>query len=169
MCRRRISCRCRDREISQCEQLCDWVSKKLTDLGIIKNLADKLAANAAYIEQNCYTVAEKFTHNASSNTVVLGKLIEHSEMSYEQVGMINGWTYWFTENWSQFVNAVGQANAWVINNAFIINQYMQGKTFILTSNPHAATGAFAQEVGILETLGYIFVPRGAFWVAVGGI
>lgn len=55
---------------------------------------------------------------------------------------------------------------WNINEQFLQQQMVQGKSFVLTHNPYQATGYFAQEVDFLTRNGYKFVQNGSMWNAI---
>ncbi|HYF95430.1 MAG TPA: hypothetical protein VD969_24730 [Symbiobacteriaceae bacterium] len=106
------------------------------------------------------------TQNSESTTVILGKFTgATSPTSYQNVAKAVQATYFqlSDEAW----NAVAKAGAtWTVNQAFLQQQMSQGKTFVLTSDPATAIGAFLNEVNWLIGQGYQFINSGPFWTAV---
>lgn len=111
-------------------------------------------------------LARQATQNGNSNTTVLGKFERGSASSYDRVAQSRGATYFNLRNWNSVQNRIGQHNMWAINEQFLRQQHARGNTFILSHNPHTATGFFAQEVQWLKNQGFRFVQEGNIWRAV---
>jgi len=144
-----------------------WLADALISNGITAEQAAAYAADIGYIEDECWQYADAFTNNPFSNTVVLGKFTDNA-LSYERVGAVNKWTYFFTDNkiFDAMKDKIGYDGMWVINRAFIVSQEIQGKAFILTTDPAKADWSYLLEIETLQALGYKFVQSGAFWKAV---
>lgn len=103
-------------------------------------------------------LAEKATHNLTADTVVLGKYIEGSASSYEQIARAKGATYFELPgtSWSEAVTQLGAEKMWLINRKFLDDQIAKGKSFVFTADPAVAPkGSFtAQEFAHLMNSGY---------------
>lgn len=75
-------------------------------------------------------------------------------MSYEQVAIKNGFTYYSFTNaeYAQVINTLGEY-AWEVNKAFLNQQIALGKTIFYTSME--LSGGFLQEIEYLLSLGII--------------
>ena len=113
--------------------------------------AARAEATAVRIENNFYAdssstnpffervevLANRSTHNSSSDIVVLGKYVPNSSQSYEQVAKAQGATYFEMPgtSWDDAVNQLGADNMWSVNKQFLDNQIQQGKQFVFTVDP----------------------------------
>jgi len=115
---------------------------------------------------NTYSnIAKHASKNADSTEVVLGKF-NQGGVSYVDVAKERGATYFQLDDWNGVVNQVGEKNIWNVNETFIRQQASANKTFILSHDPSKATGYFAQEVNLLDDMGYSFKKAGSVWKAV---
>ncbi len=70
------------------------------------------------------------------------------------------------KNWDEASGVLGAENMWNVNKAFIEQQLLKGKDFILSHDPLKATGYFAKEVELLTEKGFTFIRNGELWKAV---
>jgi filamentous hemagglutinin len=125
------------------------------EVGQFLDLADNLAAQA--------------THNANSNIVVLGKYIENSTQSYEQVAKNMGATYFELPKttWSNTASEYGDDVLWTANKQFLDNQIKQGKEFIFTVDPRKATGFTKDEFNyLMDDKGYKLIEQEGVYRAI---
>ena len=121
--------------------------------------------NGELVEVDFDDLARQATNNADSDTVLLGKYWQDG-VSYVEVATDLGTTFFQLENWDAIQNQIGQNNMWFINERFLHQQLQQGQSFLLSHNPHTATGFFAQEVQWLIEQGFRFIQEGNIWRAV---
>jgi len=109
-------------------------------------------------------LAERATKNPNSDTVVLGKYIEGSANSYEQVAKAQGATYFEFpgKTWSEAEVQLGVDKMWAVNKQFLNNQITQGRSFMFTADPRTAgTDSFtAKEYNHLLQNGYRLQEEG---------
>lgn len=96
---------------------------------------------------------------------MLGKFNQDG-ISYVKVAEARGSSYFQLDAWDDVAKTVGEKNMWNINEQFLQQQMVQGKSFVLTHNPYQATSYFAQEVDFLTRNGYKFVQNGSMWNAI---
>ncbi len=109
-------------------------------------------------------IAVHATQNHNSIEVI-GKF-NADGVSYVEVAKMRGATYFQLENWDDVATIIGEENMWNINELFLKQQMLEGKTFFLSHNPAKATGYFAQEVNFLKSNGYRFIKERSLWRAV---
>jgi hypothetical protein len=103
------------------------------------------AIKNAFTKNSIYSdYAMQATRNAGSSEVVLGKF-NQGGVSYVQVAVDRGATYFQLDDWNKVVKEVGESKIWQINKQFLEQQIHAGKTFILSHDPVKATGYFASE------------------------
>lgn len=92
-----------------------------------------------YTQKDVNELTKLTTHNANSNTALLGKFEQNSVKSYEQIAYENGFTYFDAGNngWSAMANMDTQL-AYNVNEQFLKEQIQSGKEFVLTNNPDDA-------------------------------
>jgi len=88
------------------------------------------------------------------NEVVLGKLIEGSSASYEQVAKSRGSGYFWLNDWDNLNARLGYENMWEINKQYLANRVSEGRTFVLVHDPSTATGSFLREIEYLKSQRY---------------
>jgi filamentous hemagglutinin len=91
------------------------------------------------IQKTFDQAAVSSTHNAGSQEVVLGRYIADSSESYDAIARSRGATYFSVSDWSAVQGQLGADQMWNINKAFLDQQISQGKTFVFTANPAAAS------------------------------
>lgn len=143
--------------------------------GAIGDYAKTMSAN--YTQKNIDDLTKLTTHNASSNTALLGKYTEESVTSYEQIAYENGFTYFDAGNqgWAD-IASVNPQLAYDVNAQFLKEQIKSGKEFVLSDNPDVAMDLFKQlgdkapsyskEMEQLREAGYSWVKDGEFWRAI---
>lgn len=104
--------------------------------------------------------AQDATHNPTAPEVILGRYIRDSADSYDAVAQARGATYFSMSNWGGVSADIGGASMWSINQAFLDQQIMQGKSFLFTTDPASAPpGSFtSQEYNYLLSKGYNISP-----------
>lgn len=130
-----------------------------------------------YTQKDINELTKLTTHNANSNTALLGKFEQNSVKSYEQIAYENGFTYFDAGNngWSAMANVNPQL-AYDVNAQFLKEQIQNGKEFVLSDNPDEAMNLFKQlgdkapsyskEMEQLREAGYSWVKDGDFWRAI---
>lgn len=111
-------------------------------------------------------LAKAATKNANSNKVILGKYIENSLLSYEQVARAKGYCFYELDNWNEFKSLINNSEEmWKVNKEFIDNQIDANKKFYFSHNPNTATDTFKKEVDYLKSrLGITdFILVGDLW------
>ena len=100
---------------------------------------------ANYTQKDINELTKLTTHNANSNTALLGKFEQNSVKSYEQIAYENGFTYFDAGNngWSAMANVNPQL-AYDVNAQFLKEQIQNGKEFVLSDNPDEAMNLFKQ-------------------------
>ena len=99
--------------------------------------------------------ALEFTHNASSNEVVLGRSGVYEKIAEEKTA-----TYFKMPNEQWNILSKSSRQVWGINKAFLKQQLMAGKNFLLASNPATSGGYyFLKEVAFLsaKAIKYIII------------
>ena len=142
----------------------------------IGDYAKTMGAN--YTQKDINELTKLTTHNANSNTALLGKFEQNSVKSYEQIAYENGFTYFDAGNngWSAMANVNTQL-AYDVNEQFLKEQIQSGKKFVLLQNPNKAleeylkfgnnSTSYAKEMEQLRKAGYHFKPNSSgFWEAV---
>ncbi|HEM4129668.1 TPA: hypothetical protein U1W61_001384 [Streptococcus suis] len=128
-----------------------------------------------YTQTDINKLTELTTHNANSDTALLGYFEFESVTSYEQIAHANGYTYFDAGNrgW-EAITKVDLDLPYKVNDEFLMKQIREGKDFILTSNPYSAkqiadtTGkgkSYVQELKLLIENGYKIEVYGNFWRA----
>ena len=136
---------------------------------------------ANYTQKDINELTKLTTHNANSNTALLGKFEQNSVKSYEQIAYENGFTYFDAGNngWSAMANVNPQL-AYDVNEQFLKEQIQSGKEFVLSNNPDEAMKlynssilkgkqppSYSLEMKLLKDSGYIWKNYGdGFWKAV---
>ena len=129
-----------------------------------------------YTQKDINELTKLTTHNANSDTALLGYFEPNSVRSYEQIAYENGFTYFDAgpNGWRSMWD-INKNLAYSVNDEFLISQVKQGKDFVLSSNPNQAaqilreTGkgqSYVNELAILQKNGYKFKKYGDFWKAV---
>lgn len=129
-----------------------------------------------YTQKDINELTKLTTHNAESDTALLGYFEKNSVKSYEQIAYENNLTYFDAGNdgWKS-MSDISPSLATDVNDKFLIEQIEQNKNFIISSNPgtaktiFATTGkgeSFVNEIQLLKDKGYKFEKYGDFWKAV---
>ncbi|HEL0720688.1 LXG domain-containing protein [Streptococcus equi subsp. zooepidemicus] len=135
--------------------------------------AESMSKN--YTEADVAKLTELTTHNAKSQTALLGYYEANSVTSYEQIAHHNKLTYFDagSDGWNA-MSRVDSKLAQRVNREFLIKQIEKRKTFILTSNPYTAQSiadvsgigkSYAKEIQILAENGYSIEKFEGFWRA----
>ncbi|HEL0609352.1 TPA: hypothetical protein TVE67_000922 [Streptococcus equi subsp. zooepidemicus] len=135
--------------------------------------AESMSKN--YTEADVAKLTELTTHNAKSQTALLGYYEANSVTSYEQIAHQNKLTYFDagSDGWNA-MSRVDSKLAQRVNREFLIKQIEDGKDFILVSNPYKAkaiansTGkgvSYADEIDTLSNNGYKTEKYEDFWRA----
>ena len=115
-------------------------------------------------EKSVQEWARESTHNPYSDSVFLGRYIKEGndgwEYSYDQLGESNGYTYFSmsSDDYNKLKEEKGLDYVWDINEEFLRNQEIAGKTFYLSSSPYNVpiNSTYYMEVEWLESRGYTF-------------
>ena len=95
--------------------------------------------------------------------VVLGKYVENSASSYEQVAKAQGATYFELPgtSWSEAVTQLGVDKMWSVNKKFLDDQMARDKGFVFTLDPRtvAADSFTAKEYSHLLHNGYRLIEE----------
>ncbi|HEL1246017.1 TPA: hypothetical protein TVN80_000220 [Streptococcus equi subsp. zooepidemicus] len=136
--------------------------------------AESMSKN--YTEADVAKLTELTTHNAKSQTALLGYYEANSVTSYEQIAHQNKLTYFDagSDGWNAMAK-VDRKLAPRVNKEFLVQQTKEGKDFILSSNPYKARQyfidsmgkgeSFMNEMNFLRDSGYKFEKYGKFWRA----
>ncbi|HEL1182521.1 TPA: hypothetical protein TVK19_001188 [Streptococcus equi subsp. zooepidemicus] len=136
--------------------------------------AESMSKN--YTEADVAKLTELTTHNAKSQTALLGYYEANSVTSYEQIAHQNKLTYFDagSDGWNA-MSRVDSKLAYKVNDEFLLRQIQEGKDFILSSNPYKARQyfidsmgkgeSFMNEMNFLRDSGYKFEKYGKFWRA----
>ncbi|HEL0656454.1 TPA: hypothetical protein TUW49_001752 [Streptococcus equi subsp. zooepidemicus] len=135
--------------------------------------AESMSKN--YTEADVAKLTELTTHNAKSQTALLGYYEANSVTSYEQIAHQNKLTYFDagSDGWNA-MSRVDSKLAQRVNREFLLKQIGKRKAFILTSNPYTAQSiadasgigkSYAKEIRILAENGYSIEDFGDFWRA----
>ncbi len=107
-----------------------------------------------------------------SNVVVLGKNIDNSADSYQEVAKRMDAQYFDLENWNELRLTYSSDEMWRINEEFLTRQLDSGKEILLTSDPYEYLGdisGYGNELQYLDDHGYTFVKIGEnLWRAIKG-
>ena len=118
-------------------------------------------------------IAEEFTHNPSSNKVMLGTSTE--QLTWYQAGEQQGMTYFYSPKWDTYMEQYGKNILEMANQQFLFEQKTAGKQFWFSHNPietlnYHATSSFAMELewlrnsyGIEKLTKDYFIESGAYW------
>ena len=128
----------------------------------------KLHVKNVYLDTKAKIYAAKATHNANSDTVVLGRYIEGSKNSYEEVAKSKRATYFEMNNWNEVQAKYGKNYMWNINKAFLDRQIAKNKKFMFTSDPKKAPNeSFTyMEYNHLIKNNYIIKKQGDMYIAI---
>lgn len=119
------------------------------------------------------SIAEEFTHNPSSNKVMLGTSTE--QLTWYQAGEQQGMTYFYSPKWDTYKEQYGKNILEMANQQFLFEQKTAGKQFWFSHNPietlnYHATSSFAMELewlrnsyGIEKLTKDYFIESGAYW------
>ncbi len=122
------------------------------------------------LEYRVSQLASRATRNDGASTVVLGKYIEGSSRSYDEVAQSMGATYFSLPGytWKEAEIQLGAEKMWEINRKFINSQVSQGKSFVFTSDPRLPDAGYYTrlEFGELSSRGYSLILDGGFYRAV---
>ncbi|HEK9994771.1 TPA: hypothetical protein TU171_001786 [Streptococcus equi subsp. zooepidemicus] len=135
--------------------------------------AESMSKN--YTEADVAKLTELTTHNAKSQTALLGYYEANSVTSYEQIAHQNKLTYFDagSDGWNA-MSRVDSKLAPKVNHEFLMKQIEDGKDFILVSNPYKtkaianSTGkgvSYADEIDTLSNNGYKTEKYEDFWRA----
>ncbi|VEF08035.1 T7SS effector LXG polymorphic toxin [Streptococcus equi] len=156
------------------------LSEKVLDTNVrfdesrIVAYAESMSKN--YTEADVAKLTELTTHNAKSQTALLGYYEANSVTSYEQIAHHNKLTYFDagSDGWNAMAK-VDRKLAPRVNKEFLVQQTKEGKDFILSSNPYKARQyfidsmgkgeSFMNEMNFLRDSGYKFEKYGKFWRA----
>ncbi|HEL0614327.1 TPA: hypothetical protein TUU90_001434, partial [Streptococcus equi subsp. zooepidemicus] len=96
--------------------------------------AESMSKN--YTEADVAKLTELTTHNAKSQTALLGYYKANSVTSYEQIAHQNKLTYFDagSDGWNAMAK-VDPDLAYKVNDGFLMKQIKEGKDFILTADP----------------------------------
>lgn len=114
-------------------------------------------------------LAEVATKNADAAThkVMLGKYLEDSPLSYDEIARAENFSYYDLDGWDELKAMVNYNDdeMWEINKKFIDNQISLNKQFYFSHNPNEATGFFKREVDYLKSkLNIVEFPKvGEYW------
>lgn len=128
-----------------------------------------------YTQTDINKLTELTTHNADSDTALLGYFEFESVTSYEQIAHANGYTYFDAGNrgW-EAITKVDPELPYKVNDEFLLKQIQEGKDFVLTSDPFLAREladtkkigiSYANEIELLDRHGYKIEKFGNFWRA----
>ena len=117
------------------------------------------------------------TKNPDSNTVMLGT--NANGVAYNQVAQQQGRSYFYSPNYSNYIDEYGADAMSMTNRAFVFNAKKAGKTFWFSHNPISqienldyANSAFTKELKYIEKLYNItissehIVKSGDYWFLV---
>ncbi|WP_231191986.1 hypothetical protein [Streptococcus equi] len=118
--------------------------------------AESMSKN--YTEADVAKLTEPTTHNAKSQTALLGYYKANSITSYEQIAHQNKLTYFDarSDGWNAMAK-VDPDLAQRVNREFLLKQIGKRKAFILTSNPYTA-----QSIADVSGIGNLMLKRFGF-------
>lgn len=114
-----------------------------------------------------------FTHNPSSNKVMLGTTAEG--ITWHQAGEQQGMTYFYSPNWDNYVAQYGKDAMRALNKDFLYRQRMAGKQFWFSHDPMLtlsdySDSSFAMELnwlkesyGLTQLTKSNFTRSGSYW------
>ncbi|MDQ5918544.1 MAG: filamentous hemagglutinin, partial [Pseudomonadota bacterium] len=115
------------------------------------------------VQHRINQLSARATHNPEANMVVLGKYVENSASSYEQVAKAQGATYFELPgtSWSEAVTQLGVDKMWSVNKKFLDDQMARDKGFVFTLDPRtvAADSFTAKEYSHLLHNGYRLIEE----------
>ncbi|KIS21054.1 membrane protein [Streptococcus equi subsp. zooepidemicus Sz35] len=135
--------------------------------------AESMSKN--YTEADVAKLTELTTHNAKSQTALLGYYEANSVTSYEQIAHQNKLTYFDagSDGWNA-MSRVDSKLAYKVNDEFLLRQIQEGKDFVLTADPYNARYladtkkigiSYANEIDLLDKSGYKLEEFGNYWRA----
>lgn len=131
----------------------DNIQLALTILTMTENLSYDFKHGKAYLENKTFfrhNLANNMVKNRNSKSILLGS--SHTSKPYYVVAEENNMTYFYSSQYSEFVEKYGNNKMWEANKLFLKNQLDQNKKIYFNMNPNAASSssAFYKEISYIK-------------------
>lgn len=131
----------------------DNIKLALTILTMTENLNYDFKQGKAYLENKTFfrhNLANNMVKNRNSKSILLGS--SHTSKPYYVVAEENNMTYFYSSQYSKFVEKYGNDKMWEANKLFLKNQLDQNKKIYFNMNPNTASpsSAFYKEISYIK-------------------